>query len=158
MNQIMRLRRIAGNDFHIEDRNNGERHEMAFVNNIQKNGILHEADLLPDSYGGKFHPRALPELISSLPVVVTALLRRKVTPGKALLHSHKAPEGVKHIFETIEGREERVEFNLYIEGTDEDNAEPQTDEGLIDKVIEDAVTESNEEAPVAPVGGEGSSA
>src|ERR1700749_3217837 len=58
MNQIMRLRRIAGSDKHINDRNNGYRHEHAFVHNIRKNGLLHEADLLPDSYGGKFHPRA----------------------------------------------------------------------------------------------------
>ena len=30
------------------------------MKNIQQNGLLHEADLLPDSYGGKFHPRAVP--------------------------------------------------------------------------------------------------
>ena len=47
MGQIMRLRRIAGSDFHIEDRNNGYRHEHAFVKNIRRNGLLHEADLLP---------------------------------------------------------------------------------------------------------------
>ena len=68
MSQIMRLRRIAGSDHGIDDRNNGHRHEMAFVKNIERNGLLHEADLLPDSYGGKFHPRAVPELLSSLPV------------------------------------------------------------------------------------------
>ena len=68
MSQIMRLRRIAGSDHGIDDRNNGHRHEMAFVKNIEQNGLLHEADLLPDSYGGKFHPRAVPELVSSLPV------------------------------------------------------------------------------------------
>lgn len=158
MNQIMRLRRIAGNDFDIEDRNNGERHEMAFVKNIQRNGILHEADLLPDSYGGKFHPRAVPELLGSLPVVMTALLRGKVTPAKAMLHSHKAPEGVKEIFETVEGRDKRVEFNLYIQGTDEDNAEPPGAEGVIEKVAEDVATEATENAPVTPAGGEGSSA
>ena len=62
----MRLRRRATADFQIEDRNNGARHEHAFVKNIHKNGILHEADLLPDSYGGKFHPRAVPELLDSL--------------------------------------------------------------------------------------------
>ncbi len=67
MSQIMRLRRIAGSDHEIDDRNNGHRHEMAFVKNIEKNGLLHEADLLPDSYGGKFHPRAVPELVGSLP-------------------------------------------------------------------------------------------
>src|SRR5919205_1310141 len=47
MSQIMRLRRIAGADYGIEDRNNGYRHEHAFVENIRKNGLLKEADLLP---------------------------------------------------------------------------------------------------------------
>ena len=84
MSQIMRLRRIAGADHGIDDRNNGHRHEMAFVTNIERNGLLHEADLLPDSYGGKFHPRAVPELLDSLPVILKALQRRKVTPAKAL--------------------------------------------------------------------------
>src|SRR6185436_5083144 len=120
MSQIMRLRRIAGADHGIDDRNNGWRHEHAFVKNIERNGLLHEADLLPDSYGGKFNPRAVPELVGSLPAISKALLRRKVTPGKALLHQHKAPEGVKTIYETVEGREERVELNLYITGRDED--------------------------------------
>ena len=73
MSQIMRLRRIAGNDYGIEDRNNGYRHEHAFVTNIERNGLLHEADLLPDSYGGKFHPRAVPELVGSLPAITKAL-------------------------------------------------------------------------------------
>jgi succinate dehydrogenase / fumarate reductase iron-sulfur subunit len=129
MSQIMRLRRIAGSDHDIEDRNNGHRHEQAFVKNIKRNGLLHEADLLPDSYGGKFHPRAVPELISSLPTVATALARGKVTPGKALLHPHKAPKEVKKIFETIEGREERIELNLYISGIDDEpDRAPHTDE------------------------------
>src|ERR671927_548772 len=77
MSQIMRLRRRAGTDHEIEDRNNGYRHEHAFVKNIKRNGILHEADLLPYSYGGKFHPRAVPELIDSLPIIVAAVMRRK---------------------------------------------------------------------------------
>jgi len=109
MNQIMRLRRIAGTDFDLEDPGNGYRHEHAFVKNIRRNGLLHEADLLPDSYGGKFHPRAVPELLASLPTVVMALLRGKVTPAKALLHQHKAPPAVKQLFDTIEARSERVE-------------------------------------------------
>src|SRR5215208_1238997 len=92
MSQIMRLRRIAGADHGIDDRNNGHRHENAFVSNIERNGLLHEADLLPDSYGGKFHPRAVPELLSSLPAILKALQRGKVTPKKALLHAHKAPD------------------------------------------------------------------
>ncbi len=120
MNQIMRLRRLAGTDHEINDANNGYRHEHAFVDNIKRNGLLHEADLLPDSYGGKFHPRAVPELLASLPAISKALVRGKVTPRKALLHPHKAEPGVKRLFEEIDGRDERYELNLYISGFDED--------------------------------------
>jgi succinate dehydrogenase iron-sulfur subunit len=120
MSQIMRLRRIASTDFEIEDRNNGSRHEHAFVKNIRRNGLLHEADLLPDSYGGKFNPRAVPELIESLPTIATALARRKVTPAKALLHQHKAPKEVKRLFDEIDGRQQRVELNLYVSGYEDD--------------------------------------
>jgi succinate dehydrogenase iron-sulfur subunit len=122
MSQIMRLRRRSSADHEIEDRNNGARHEHAFVKNIRKNGILHEADLLPDSYGGKFHPRAVPELLDSLPVITRGLLRRKVTLGKALRSGHKAPKDVKAIYDRVEGRDERYELNLYISGYDEDAA------------------------------------
>ena len=51
MNQIMRLRRRATNDFEIKDRNNGYGHEKAFVKLIEKYGTLHEAQLLPRSFG-----------------------------------------------------------------------------------------------------------
>src|SRR3954464_5759407 len=130
MSQIMRLRRRAGNDYGIDDRNNGHRHEQAFVTNIRKNGLLHEADLLPDSYGGKFHPRAVPELLDSLPVVVAGLVRRKVTPRKALLHPHRKQfKDLKDYFEAIENKDERYELNLYITGYEDveasgDNEEP----------------------------------
>jgi succinate dehydrogenase / fumarate reductase iron-sulfur subunit len=126
MSQIMRLRRRSSADHEIEDRNNGARHEHAFVKNIRKNGILHEADLLPDSYGGKFHPRAVPELLDSLPVITKGLLRRKVTIGKALRSGHKAPKDVKAIYDRVEGRDERYELNLYISGYDEDAEETPT--------------------------------
>jgi succinate dehydrogenase / fumarate reductase iron-sulfur subunit len=132
MSQIMRLRRRASADHDIEDRNNGYRHEHAFAKNIRKNGILHEADLLPDSYGGKFHPRAVPELIDSLPAITKALLRRKVTPAKALLHPHKAPKDVKAIYERVEGRDERYELNLYISGYDEEEPPAATGAGRED--------------------------
>src|SRR4051812_41127769 len=121
MSQIMRLRRIAGADEGIDDRNNGHRHEVAFVKNIRKNGLLHEADLLPDSYGGKFHPRAVPELVESLPVITTALLRRKVTPTKALLHPHrKEYKGLRRIFDEVEEKPERLELNLYVTGVEDE--------------------------------------
>src|ERR1022692_1609810 len=86
MSQIMRLRRKSGSDEEIVDRNNGHRHEHAFVKNVRKNGLLHEADLLPDSYGGKFHPRAVPELIASLPVALRGMARGKMSMSKVLLH------------------------------------------------------------------------
>ncbi len=124
MSQIMRLRRIAGSDEEINDRNNGHRHETAFVKNIRKNGLLHEADLLPDSYGGKFHPRAVPELVESLPVITTALLRRKVTPTKALLHPHRKEfKGLRRIFDEIEDKDQRLELNLYVTGVEDEPLE-----------------------------------
>jgi len=130
MSQIMRLRRIAGADEGINDRNNGHRHEMAFVKNIEKNGLLHEADLLPDSYGGKFHPRAVPELLDSLPVITRALQRGKVTPAKALLHSHKAPDDVKRIFRHVHDKTERYELNLYVTGYEDEEEAAGEGEGV----------------------------
>jgi succinate dehydrogenase / fumarate reductase iron-sulfur subunit len=121
MNQIMRLRRIAGSDHGLVDRNNGHRHELAFVDIIEKYGTLHEANLLPDSYGGKFHPNAVPELIDSLPVILRAVMRRKVTPRKALLHP-KLPDQdqVRRIYKKVNSREQRYELNLYVVQPDED--------------------------------------
>lgn len=134
MSQIMRLRRRAGNDHKINDANNGHRHESAFVTLIKNYGLLHEAELLPRSYGGdswfgKFAPAAGMELLESLPVITKAVLRRKVSPKGALL-GHKLPKDaldeVKAIFDEVTSREERYEFNIYIEGRDEDVAEVET--------------------------------
>src|SRR3954452_18782719 len=125
MSQIMRLRRIATADHGINDRNNGYRHEHAFVDNIERNGILHEADLLPDSYGGKFHPRAVPELVRSLPSILKALRTGKVTAKKALLHQHKASKEVRRIFDHVHDKDERYELNLYVVGEEE---EPEPDD------------------------------
>ena len=128
MNQIMRLRRRAGSDHHIVDRNNGERHERAITYLVRDYGLLYEAEMLPRSYGGyswfaKFAPSAGLELVDSLPVITKALLRRKVTPGKAI-RGHKIPkddlQSVQRIFKTVEDRGERLELNLYITGYDED--------------------------------------
>jgi succinate dehydrogenase / fumarate reductase iron-sulfur subunit len=133
MSQIMRLRRIAGSDEHIVDRNNGHRHEQAFVSLVRDYGLLHEAELLPRSYGGdswfgKFHPAAGKELLSSLPAIVKGVLHGKVSPKLALL-GHKIPKpdlgAVKKIYAKVEGREQRVELNLYVTGY-EDEPEPAT--------------------------------
>ena len=116
---------MSGSDHHIVDRNNGDRHEKAFTTLVKGYGLLHEAELLPRSYGGdswfgKFHPRAGQELASSLPSILKALQRRKVTPGKALLHPHKADKSVKRIFEHVHDKEERYELNLYVVGYEDD--------------------------------------
>jgi succinate dehydrogenase / fumarate reductase iron-sulfur subunit len=130
MNQIMRLRRRSGNDHHIVDRNNGDRHERAFVSLVRSGGLLHEAELLPRSYGGdswfgKFHPKAGAELLDSLPVITRAVLRRKVTPAGALIGESlpkDAMKNVRAIFDKVEQRPERFELNLYVTGVDEDDA------------------------------------
>jgi succinate dehydrogenase / fumarate reductase iron-sulfur subunit len=128
MSQIMRLRRMAGDDFGIKDRNNGHRHEIAFTSLIRDHGLLWEAELLPRSYGGdsffgKFAPAAGAELVASLPAITKALVRGKVTPMGAL-KPHNLPKQdlaqIKSIFEEVEGHEERYELNLYITGYDED--------------------------------------
>jgi len=128
MGQIMRLRRAATGDYHIVDANNGERHEQAFTTLIKDNGLLWEAELLPRSYGGnswfgKFAPAAGKELISSLPVILKAIFRGKVSPFGAL-KPHKLPAkdlmSVQSIYAKVEGRDERYELNLYIAGEDEE--------------------------------------
>ncbi|MBV9046630.1 MAG: succinate dehydrogenase, partial [Solirubrobacterales bacterium] len=133
MSQIMRLRRVAGSDFHINDRNNGHRHEQAFVGLVRDYGLLYEAELLPRSYGGnswfgKFHPAAGKELVTSLPAVAKGVLRGKVSPKLALLgHKLSKPDlsAVKRLFGRIEGRDSRNELNLYVTGYEDapENAE-----------------------------------
>jgi hypothetical protein len=54
-----------------------------------------------------------------------------VTPRKALLHAHKAPEEVKRIFKHVHDKEERYELNLYVVG-EEDEAEPGEQAGHAD--------------------------
>jgi succinate dehydrogenase / fumarate reductase iron-sulfur subunit len=131
MNQIMRLRRVAGADHEINDRNNGHRHEEAFVTLISDYGLLHEAELLPRSYGGnswfgKFHPEAGKELASSMGTAIKAVVRGKISPKLAML-GHKIPKqdlaAVKKIFETVDGREQREELNLYVSGYEDDAPE-----------------------------------
>jgi succinate dehydrogenase / fumarate reductase iron-sulfur subunit len=129
MSQIMRLRRVATGTHDIEDRNNGARHESAFVSLVKKHGLLWEAELLPRSYGGdnffgKFAPKAGLELLDSLPVIAKGLLRRKVTPAKAIKGPGDIPREaraeISRIFDTVHGRDEVRELNLYISGYDED--------------------------------------
>ncbi|HEY2438176.1 MAG TPA: 2Fe-2S iron-sulfur cluster-binding protein, partial [Solirubrobacteraceae bacterium] len=160
MGQIMRLRRIATGDYHIVDHNNGERHEAAFTTLIKDNGLLWEAELLPRSYGGnsgfgKFTPSAAKELLSSLPAILKALMRGKVTP-LAALKPHRIPKqdlkNVQQIFERVESREERYELNLYVIGEAEEGPveEVPVEGGLVVDVPADPPAGVAEPAAAAP--------
>ena len=132
MNQIMRLRRLAGDEHEIRDVNNGHNHEMAFVKNIEKKGTLDESLLLQESYApgvkGKLMPRvaAIKGLLQSLPTAVRGIRTGKMRSVPKLIPGvhHKLPgdaQGhVKEIYERAE--ESRIQLNLYIigEGGEED--------------------------------------
>jgi succinate dehydrogenase / fumarate reductase, iron-sulfur subunit len=131
MSQIMRLRRRAGTDYKVNDRNNGHRHEDSFVTLVGDYGLLHEAELLPRSFGGnswfgKFHPAAAGVLLKSLPAIVPSVLRGKVGI-KGAVFGHKIPkpdlDAVKGLYKKVEGRPQRVELNLYVSG-EEDEPQP----------------------------------
>jgi succinate dehydrogenase iron-sulfur subunit len=123
MDQIMRLRRRATGDFEIKDDNNGYGHEKGFVDIIEKWGTLHEAQLLPRSFGqgsmvrGQTEPGAVKQLVEALPTAARGLKKGKITPRKVLTHP-KLPDQkqVRKIFKTIESHDERIELNLYIVG------------------------------------------
>ena len=157
MSQIMRLRRIAGNDEKIVDRNNGERHEDSFTTLVRDYGLLHEAELLPRSFGGnswfgKFHPEAGKVLLKSLPSIIPAVLRGKVSV-KGAMFGHKIDQSdlgaVQRIYSKVEGRPDRVELNLYVSGY-EDEPERPTDEVGIASVDGPA-----DKSPTFPGPGEG---
>jgi succinate dehydrogenase / fumarate reductase iron-sulfur subunit len=136
MDQIMRLRRRATGDFEIKDSNNGYGHEKAFVDLVEKYGTLHEAQLLPRSYGqgslirSQIDPNSLKELTASLPTVINGLKSGKVSPVKALWHK-KLPDQkqVRRIYKQIETHDERIELNLYIVGEQSDEEEGAMAEG-----------------------------
>ena len=134
MDQIMRLRRIASDEYDIDDHNNGYRHEHAFVKIIEKKGTLDESLLLQESYApgakGKLTPRpgAIKGLLESIPTAIRGLRSGKMRslpklipgihpklPGDAQAH-------VKHIYEHAE--EHREEVNLYITGEEAEGDEP----------------------------------
>jgi succinate dehydrogenase / fumarate reductase iron-sulfur subunit len=127
MDQIMRLRRRATGDFAIKDKNNGYGHEQAFVDIIEKWGTLHEAQLLPRSFGdgslvrGQTEPGAVKQLVESLPTALRGLKSGKVSAKKVLAHP-KLPDQdqVRRIFKEIHSKDERLELNMYIVG---ENAE-----------------------------------
>src|SRR5919109_1798476 len=126
MDQIMRLRRIAGHDHEIDDVNNGRRHESAFAKIIEKKGTLDEALLLQESYAqgilGKLRPNsgAIVGLLGSIPTAVrgirTGKMRslRKLIPGAHKKLPGDAQKQVRRLYSHAE--EHREELNLYIKG------------------------------------------
>jgi succinate dehydrogenase / fumarate reductase, iron-sulfur subunit len=132
MDQIMRLRRAAGDEHGIEDVNNGRRHEMAFVKIIEKKGTLDESLLLQESYAagikGKLMPTigAISGLLGSIPTAIRGIRTGKMRSLPKLIPGvHKKLPGdsqdhVKRIYEHAE--EHSTELNLYIigEGGEED--------------------------------------
>lgn len=159
MDQIMRLRRLAGHDEDIDDKNNGRRHELAFVKIIEKKGTLDESLLLQESYAqgikGKLIPKpdAIKGLVGSLPTAVRGIKTGKMRSLPKLIPGvhHKLPDGaqdhVKRIYKQAE--ESRIELNLYITG--EEDVEPEPDEmtpaGLAaeaEAAAEPTTTEENE--------------
>ena len=132
MNQIMRLRRAAG-DEGIVDVNNGHNHENAFVKNIEKKGTLDEALLLQESFApgvkGKLKPTkgAIKGLLGSIPTAVRGIKTGKMRSLPKLIPGvhPKLPDGaqdhVKEIYERAE--ESRIELNLYIKGEDADDVD-----------------------------------
>ncbi len=136
MDQIMRLRREAGTDAEIDDRNNGHRHETAFTKMIRKKGTNDEALLLQESYApgikGKLVPRksAITGLIGSLPTAIRGIRTGKMRSLSKLIpgvHSKLPGDAQQHVETIYEHAEEhRTQLNLYISG--EEEVEPEPDE------------------------------
>ena len=132
----MRLRRIAGRDEEIRDKNNGHNHEEAFVKIIQKKGTLDESLLLQESFApgvkGKLIPKmsAIKGLVGSIPTAIRGIRSGKMRSLPKLIPGvhHKLPgdaqDHVKRIYEHAE--EHHTELNLYIAG--EEDVEPEPDE------------------------------
>jgi succinate dehydrogenase iron-sulfur subunit len=136
MDQIMRLRRKAGEEGIADDPNNGHNHEAAFVKIIEKKGTLDEALLQQESYApgvkGKLKPTkgAIEGLGRSLPTVLRAIRSgkarslAKLIPGVHPKLPGNAQDEVQAIYKHAEGH--REEFNIYITG--EEDVEPEPDE------------------------------
>ena len=129
MDQIMRLRRRAGDGYDIDDDNNGHRHELAFIKIVERKGTLDESLLLQESYAqgikGKLipTPEAIKGLVGSLPTAVrgirTGKMRSlsKLIPGVHPKLPGDSQKYVKTIFAHAE--EHHEELNLYITGEEE---------------------------------------
>jgi succinate dehydrogenase / fumarate reductase iron-sulfur subunit len=134
MDQIMRLRRLAGHDHGIDDVNNGHRHETAFTKIVERKGTLDESLLLQESYAqgfvGKLMPTsgAIKGLLGSLPTAVRGIRTGKMRSLSKLIpgvHPKLPGDAQKHVKSAYSHAEEhREELNLYIAGEEEIAPEP----------------------------------
>jgi succinate dehydrogenase / fumarate reductase, iron-sulfur subunit len=128
MNQIMRLRRAAG-EADIQDQNNGRNHEAAFTKIIEKKGTLDESLLLQESLApglvGKMKPKGVMGLIESLPTAIRGIRTGKMRSLSKLIpgiHPKLPGDSQDHVEKLYERAEDsKWQLNLYITGTDEDN-------------------------------------
>ncbi len=151
MDQIMRLRRKAGEEGIHDDPNNGHNHVTAMTKIIEKFGTNDEALLIQESYApgikGKLKPQGIKELIVSLPTVLRAIKTGKARSLSKLIPGihPKLPDGaqdeVKAIYEHAE--EHREEFNIYIRG--EEDVEPEPDEPTAETLAAEAATAAESE-------------
>jgi len=133
MDQIMRLRRLAGEEGIDDDPNNGHNHMHAFTKIIEKKGTLDESLLLQESYApgvkGKLKPTkgAIKGLLGSIPTAIRGLKTGKMRSLPKLIPGvhHKLPgdsqDHVKTIYKHAE--EHGTELNLYIKGEGLDEEE-----------------------------------
>ena len=133
MDQIMRLRRRAGDDYDIDDANNGRRHEHAFTKIIERKGTLDEALLQQESYApgikGKLmpSPAGIKALVESVPTALRGIRTGKMRSIPKLIpgvHPKLPGDAQQHVREIYQHSEEhREELNIYITGEEEALAE-----------------------------------
>jgi succinate dehydrogenase / fumarate reductase, iron-sulfur subunit len=136
MDQIMRLRRKAGEEGIDDDPNSGYNHMHAFVSMIEKKGTNDEALLLQESFApgvkGKLKPskKAIKEMLGSLPTALRGIRTGKMRSLPKLIPGihPKLPDGAQDEVQEIysHSEEHREEFNIYIKG--EEDVEPEPDE------------------------------
>jgi succinate dehydrogenase / fumarate reductase iron-sulfur subunit len=159
MDQIMRLRRAAGDEHEIDDHNNGFRHENAFVKIIESKGTLDESMLLQESYApgikGKLAPRpgAIKGLLESIPTAIRGLRTGKMRSLPKLIpgiHPKLPGDSQSHVKRIYAHAEDHsIELNLYIKGEEAEGDAPVAE---AEAVPEAAVEPEPDEANVGEAG------
>ena len=121
MSQIMRLRRIAGADHGINDRNNGHRHEMAFVKNIEQERAAARGGPAAGLLRRQVPPARRPELLDSLPVILRGAAARqghaRAAPCCKAQGARRRSSGSSRDVHDVRSA---YELNLYVTGEEEE--------------------------------------